>query len=81
MTSEPRRRRSPGEVRAILDQLQLIADNPQLRKRLGYGRVSLTAPYADSRRPTDAGDRTRRFMADYRGRSSDRDRNYAAGLL
>ena len=81
MTVEPRRPRTPDEVRAILDELQLVADNPQLRRRLGYGRVAVTAPYADSRRPTDASDRSRRSMADYRDPSRDRDRNYAAGLL
>lgn len=77
MTSQPRRRTS-GEVNAILEQLQLLADRPQLRQTLGYGRVSATAPYADSRRRTDP--RNRRGM-DYTSPKRDQERNYAAGLL
>ena len=80
MTSD-RRKRTPDEIRAIQEQLQLLADNPQLRHRLGYRRVSTTAPFADSRRPTDADDRNRRHIMDVAGRTSDRERNYAAGLL
>ena len=74
MTSESRRR-TPGEVRAVLDQLQVLADRPQVRHRLGYARVTAQAPYADSRRPTENGRMD--FMSYYR----DQDRNYAAGLL
>lgn len=70
-------RRTSREVRAILDQLQLLADRPQLRHRLGYGRVSAKAPYADSRRPTDP----REYGIDYSSPSRDKQRNYAAGLL
>ena len=77
MTSEPRRR-TPQEVRAILDQLQLLADQPQLRHRVGRVRVTTEAPFADSRRPTDP---TGRYRIDNGSRGSDQDRNYAAGLL
>ena len=77
MTSEPRRR-TPAEVRSILDQLQLLADRPQLRHRLGLARVSTRAPFADSRRPNDA---ARGYRFDNRSRRSDQERNYAAGLL
>lgn len=75
------RRRTPREIRAIQEQLQLLADNPQLRHRLGVRRVSTQAPFADSRRPTDPNDQTRRHPMDVAGNSGDRDRNYAAGLL
>lgn len=74
MTSESRRR-TPEEVRAILEQLQLLADRPDLRHRLGYARVTAQAPYADSRRPTNNG------RMDNRSYSTDQNRNYAAGLL
>jgi hypothetical protein len=67
--------RTPREVRAIQEQLQLLADRPQLRNRLGYGRAAAITPYADSRRPTADG------RMDYRSYSADQDRNYAAGLL
>jgi hypothetical protein len=73
--------RTAREVRALLDQLQLLADSPQLRHRLGYGRVSVQPPFADSRRPTDPDDGSRRYVMDNSGRDSDRERNYAAGLL
>jgi hypothetical protein len=75
------RRRTPREVRAIQEQLQLLADNPQLRHRLGVRRVTTEAPFADSRRRTDPNDRTRRHVMDVAGCNSDRERNYAAGLL
>ncbi len=75
------RRRTAQEIRALQEQLQLIADCPQLRHRLGYARVSSQAPFADSRRPTDPGDTTRRYVMDYSGRNGDRDRNHASGLL
>ncbi len=75
------RGRTPREVRALLDQLQLLADSPQLRHRLGYARVSTAPPYADSRRPTDPKEGSRRYVMDCGGRDSDRERNYAAGLL
>ena len=39
--------RTPQEVRALLDRLQLLADNPQLRHRLGNARVSVELPFAD----------------------------------
>ncbi len=68
-------RRTPQEIRLIQEHLQLIADRPQLRRRLGYGRVAITAPYADSRRPTAGG------RMDNRSYYNDQDRNYAAGLL
>ena len=70
--------RTPREIRAIQDQLQLLADRPQLRHRLGYARVSVAAPYLDSRRSTDprAGNR-----ADCRTYRRDQEANYAAGLL
>ena len=74
MTSE-KRRRTPAEVRAILEQLQQLADQPQLRHRLGYTRVTAQAPYADSRRPTGNG------RMDNGSYSNDQNRNYAAGLL
>lgn len=74
MTSETRRR-TPEEVRAIFDQLQQLADCPQLRHRLGYARVTAQAPYADSRRPNGNG---RMDNMSYR---RDQDRNYAGGLL
>lgn len=77
MTSETRRR-TPREVRAILEQLQLLADRPQLRHRLGYGKVRTEAPYADSRRPTDP---RGGYRIDYRSRSCDQENNYATGLL
>jgi hypothetical protein len=80
MTSDTRRR-TPSEIRAIQEQLQLLADSPQLRRRLGYGRVTTAAPFADSRRPTDPKDASRRYAADYTNPNSDRNRNYAAGLL
>ena len=63
------------EIRALQEQLQLLADRPQLRRRLGYGLVAITAPYADSRRPTADG------RMDNRSYRADQDRNYAAGLL
>jgi hypothetical protein len=75
------RRRTPREVAAIQEQLQLLADNPQLRHRLGYARVSSAAPYADSRRSTDPNDSSRRHIMDNGVRSTDAHRNYAAGLL
>jgi hypothetical protein len=77
MTSEPRRR-TPHEVRAILDQLQLLADQRQLRRRLGSVRVTTEAPSADSRRPTDP---TGGYRIDNGSRGGDQDRNYATGLL
>jgi hypothetical protein len=77
MTSQARRRTS-SEVRAILEQLQLLADRPQLRHRLGYGRVTTKAPYADSRRPTDP---RQGWRIDNRSRKGDQDSNYAVGLL
>jgi hypothetical protein len=80
-TAERPSRRTPREVRALLDQLQVLADCPQLRHRLGYGRVSVQPPFADSRRPTDPDDGSRRYVMDNSGRNSDRERNYAAGLL
>ena len=67
MTSD--RRRTPRNGRDILDQLQDLADRPQLRHRLGF------VSYADSRRPTQNG------LMDYRTYHRDQDRNYAAGLL
>jgi hypothetical protein len=75
------RGRTAGEIRALLEQLQLIADSPQLRHRLGYSRVSSDAPYADSRRPTDPNDGSRLYVMDYQFPASDAQRNYAAGLL
>ncbi len=80
MTSDSPQR-TPSEIRAIQEQLQVLADNPQLRHRLGYRRATTEAPYADSRRHTDPDDRTRRHVMDVAGRNSDRERNYAAGLL
>lgn len=77
MTSE-QQRRTPGEVRAILEQLQLLADCPQLRHRLGLVRVTAKAPYADSRRPTDP---RGGYQIDYSSPRCDKQRNYAAGLL
>jgi hypothetical protein len=77
MTSEPRRR-TPQEVRSILEQLQLLADRPQLRHRLGYRRVTTDAPYADSRRSTDP---RGGYGIDYTSPKRDQVRNYAAGLL
>lgn len=74
MTME--RHRTPHEVCAIMEQLQLLADSPQVRHRLGYARISAQAPYADSRRPNDGNGRMD-FTSYYR----DMDRNYAAGLL
>jgi hypothetical protein len=73
--------RTTREIRALQEQLQLLADRPQLRHRLGYGRVNTTAPYADSRRSTDSNDGSRRYVMDNRSRAGDNDRNYAAGLL
>jgi hypothetical protein len=70
-----------SRARLIQEELQLLADNPQLRRRLRRGHVSTALPYADSRRPTDPNDTSRRHVMDYAGRNSDRDRNYAAGLL
>ena len=67
--------RSESEVRAILDQLQLIADDPQLRHRLGRGRVMTRAPFADSRRPNGDG------LMDYGVYPRDQQHNYATGLL
>jgi hypothetical protein len=75
------RRRIPGEIRSTLDQLQLLADSPQLRHRLGYVPVSVTPPYADSRRPTDPDDGSRLWVMDYTSPPTDAQRNYAAGLL
>ncbi len=76
------RRRTPSEIRAIQEQLQLLADDSQLRHRLGYRRASTKdLPVADSRRRTDPDDRTRRHVMDVAGRNSDRERNYTAGLL
>ena len=75
------RRRTPREIRAIQEQLQVLADNPQMRHRLGHGRVTTRAPYADSRRPTDPLDSSRRHVMDCPGRDRDRDANYATGLL
>ena len=76
-----RRTRTPDEVRAIQEQLQLLADDPQLRRRLGRGRVSTkNLPFADSRRSTDPDDQSRRYVMDVAGRNRDRERNYAAGL-
>jgi hypothetical protein len=77
MTSQPRHR-TPGEVHAIMEQLQLLADRPQLRHQLGYARVSANAPYADSRRRTDP---RRGWGMDYTSPKCDQNRNYAAGLL
>lgn len=73
MTTE--RSRTQREVRTIQEQLQVLADHPQLRHRLGYGRVSVEAPYADSRRPNSNG------RMDFMSYCRDQDRNYAAGLL
>ncbi len=73
--------RTDREVRALLDQLQQLADSPQLRHRLGYARVSVSPPFADSRRPTDPADGTRLWVMDYRTPAMDAHRNYAAGLL
>lgn len=67
--------RTAREVRTIQERLQFLADRPQLRRQLGYGRVAITAPYSDSRRPTERG---RMDNMSYR---CDQDRNYAAGLL
>jgi hypothetical protein len=80
MTSD-HRRRTPSEIRAIQEQLEHLADNPQLRHRLGIRRVTTEAPFAGSRRRTDPNDRTRRHVMDVAARNSDRERNYAAGLL
>lgn len=81
-TLAPRNRgRTPRDVRALLAQLQVVADNPQIRHRLGYARVSSEAPYADSRRPTEPDDGSRRYVMDYRNPARDAQRNYAAGLL
>ena len=81
MTSE-RPHRTSGGIAAILEQLQLLADSPQLRHRLGYSRLSTTdLPYADSRRPTDPNDRTQRHIADIASYTRDADANYAVGLL
>lgn len=80
MTSPPRRR-TPAEIRAVLDQLQLIADRPQLRHRLGLGSVNTKAPYADSRRPTDPRQGWARGVMDYSNPKCDQSSNYAAGLL
>ena len=81
MTSD-NRKRTPGEVTAILEQLQLLADNPQLRHRLGYRRASVTdLPFADSRRRTDPNDQSRRHIADIASNARDADANYGSGLL
>lgn len=71
---------TPREIRAIQEELQLLADNPKLRRRHG-DRVRVASPFADSRRPTDAGDRSQRFISDCRVYAGDQSRNYAAGLL
>jgi hypothetical protein len=68
-------------IRATLDELQRLADDPQLRHRRGYSRVSVELPFSDSRRPTDPQDGSRLWVMDYRSRGCDNDRNYAAGLL
>ena len=75
------RTRTPREIAAIQEQLQLLADNPQLRDRLGHGRVSTRAPYADSCRPNDPHDPSQRYVGDYSNPNRDRQRNYATGLL
>jgi len=76
-----RERRTPREIRAIQEQLQLLADNPQLRHRLGYRRAITALPFSDSRRITDPDDASRRHVMDVAGRTSDREQNYATGLL
>lgn len=75
------RPRTSTEIRALQEQLQALADNPQLRHRLGYRRVTMETPFADSRRSTDPNDRTQRHVMDVAGRNSDREKNYATGLL
>jgi hypothetical protein len=75
------RRRTEGDIRTAQEQLQLLADSPQLRHRLGYGRVSVELPFADSRRATDPTDGSYRSVMDYSSPARDADRNYAAGLL
>jgi hypothetical protein len=80
-TAERPARRTGSEVRVLLDRLQMLADNPQLRHRLGYARVSVEMPFSDSRRPTDPRDGSRLWVMDYGFSARDADRNYAAGLL
>lgn len=65
-------------IRVTLHRLQLLADRPRLRHRLGYGRVTTKAPFADSRRPTDPRTGNRPDCRSYR---RDQDANYAAGML
>jgi hypothetical protein len=75
-------RRTRGEIAAILEQLQLLADDPQLRHRLGYGRLSAAdLPFADSRRPIDPRDGYRWRLADIAAHNRDADENYGRGLL
>jgi hypothetical protein len=68
-------------IQAQLDELQRLADRPQLRHRLGLGRVSAAMPFADSRQPTDPADGTRLWVMDYSFSAHDAEKNYAAGLL
>jgi hypothetical protein len=63
------------EIQACLDELQVLADNPQLRHRRGYVRVSAALPFADSRRPTDPNDTTRRWVMDNGFSARDAERN------
>lgn len=73
-------RRIPQEIRAIQKELQLLADNPQMRRRRGH-LISYEAPYSDSRRSTDTENRSRRSVTDCGTYAADQSRNYAAGLL
>lgn len=80
-TSDATRGRTAREIASLQEQLQVLADSPQLRHRLGYSRVSVALPFADSRRPTDPTDGSRQWVMDYAFSARDADRNYAAGLL
>jgi hypothetical protein len=80
--SRCRTKPSEAEVRARLDQLQELADNPRRVLALTGRRPleAVTTLPRDSRRPNDS-QSTRRYAFDNSISWRDQDANYAAGLL